>query len=140
MVVSYEVALAEVNSALPIRKIAEGLDRLALSADAKALLMDLARITTKVGNAVIAIGRKIMSIVLDVVRSFPRTTFGLIIAVTITMFITMIPLLGAAIAGVVGPILAAFGVGVGAIQDAMDRDFGIHIRNVIDGFASLAQA
>ena len=54
-----DALLRDINDAMPLRKIADALDRMSLSADTKALLMDLAAVTVKAGEFVVNLGRKI---------------------------------------------------------------------------------
>lgn len=113
--------IADLNTTATERQIAAVIERLNISADAKALLHDLSRITMQVGKAVVQLGKKILSFVVDLVKRFPNTTFGLVLAVTLST------LVGGAVGGVwlVGPPLAAilskllilFGLTTGAVAD-----------------------
>lgn len=107
----------KVAESLPLRKIDEHLRRLPISADAKALLADLAKVTWKVGETAIQIGRRIISFILDLVKQFPHTAFGVIVGVTLTALIGAVPFLGPLLAPFLGPLLVAFGLAVGAVQD-----------------------
>ena len=44
------------NATASSRQIAEAIERLAVSADAKSLLMDMSRVTIKLGDAIISLG------------------------------------------------------------------------------------
>ncbi len=112
--------LRDVNDALPLRKIAEALDRMSLSADTKALLMDLAAVTVKAGEFVVNLGRKILTLALSIVRAFPGTIFGTVIAVAAGAMIAAVPLLGAVLAPLMSPLLMAFGLTMGALSDLRD--------------------
>lgn len=112
-----ELAAREINTALPLRKIAEQLDRLPLSADTKALIMDLAHVTVRTGEFVLQIGRKILSVVFEILKRFPQTTFGVVVSVAVAMLIASIPLLGGVLAPFLGPLIVAFGLTKGAIAD-----------------------
>ena len=52
------------------RFLQDRIDQLPVSADAKALLMDLAELTLTVGGKVLAFGRKILAIVFDLASKF----------------------------------------------------------------------
>ncbi|ULB12585.1 hypothetical protein ORIO_22735 (plasmid) [Cereibacter azotoformans] len=54
----FAVALAEVSRSQPLRLLLDRIERLNVSADVKALLRDLARITVRVGEAVVSIGKR----------------------------------------------------------------------------------
>lgn len=120
-------ALERIRTSPPLRKVKEFIDRTDLSADMKALLYDIAKITIKVGEAVVAIGRRILDIAMGLINRFPNMTIGLIVSV---VFVT---LLGIGSWIVVGPFLAKLlvllGITQGAVEDirqgalkvAMDR-------------------
>jgi hypothetical protein len=109
--------LKELNLSLPLRKLTAFIDQLDISADFKALLRDLARVTWHVGSTAVAIGRKILSVALDVFTAFPGTSFGVVIAVIITSIVGTIPLVGPLLAAFVGPIMLATGLTMGALSD-----------------------
>lgn len=56
------------------REIADKLDRLAVSADVKLLMTQLAALTMKVGDAIVEVGRRLMSFVFETVKLFPHIT------------------------------------------------------------------
>ena len=87
-----EAAIKEANAALPNRKLHALIERTNLSADMKALLIDVASITAKVAGTVITIGRKILTVVLDLVKVFPSVTLGVIAALVISALIAAIPI------------------------------------------------
>lgn len=95
----------------------ERIERLALSADAKVLLGQIADTTAKVGKTVIAIGRQVLTFVFDLLRQFPNTAFGVIVGVVLTMLVASVPFVGAALGALLGPLLIALGLVKGAIAD-----------------------
>jgi hypothetical protein len=109
--------LKELTISLPLRKLIAYIDQLDVSADMKAMLCDLAQVTTVVGSAVIAIGRKILSVALDIVMTFPGTTFAVAVASIVTLIVGTIPLVGPLLAAFVGPIMLATGLTMGALTD-----------------------
>lgn len=109
-----------IDQSLTVRQIEKFLDRVDMSPDAKALLSDLMRVTIKVGTTVLQIGRQILTFIIDLVARFPNTTFGVIVGVVLTMLVAAVPLIGGVLAGVIGPLLIAFGIGMGAINDMRD--------------------
>lgn len=117
---SRNALLQDINDALPLRKIAEALDRMSLSADTKALLMDLAAVTVKAGEFVVNLGRKILTLALSIVRAFPGSIFGTIVAVVVASLIAGFPILGSFFAMFLQPLLMAFGLTMGALSDLRD--------------------
>lgn len=83
------------------------------SADAKALLRDLARITVRVGEVVVAIGRKVVDFAFELMKAFPNTVFGVIIGLIVAALVGSVPVLGALLA----PLAVAFGLAKGALED-----------------------
>lgn len=120
----------EINTGLPLRKLAAQIDRLALSADVKSLLMDLARITMKVGEVVLQIGRKIISVAFDIIARFPNTIFGIVIGVAVALLVGSIPLLGGLLTPFAMPLLLAFGLTKGAIADMANEGWTSRIREL----------
>jgi hypothetical protein len=116
-----EAALASVEESLTLRKIRGQIDRLAVSADAKALLMDIASMTVQVGEWIVAIGRKIVSFALDLSKRFPNTAFGIVIALVLGALVASafggIPLVGAVLVAKLQAIILLFGIAKGAMAD-----------------------
>lgn len=91
------------------RQIETFIDRLDISADAKANLAGFAKVTVKVGREVVRIGRKIVDVLFSFLRNFPGIGFGVIFAVVITTLLGAIPLLGAVLGPMASTLLVAFG-------------------------------
>lgn len=113
-------AVDEFATAPPLRRVQEWIDRLNASADTKALLMDLARVTVSVGGNIIAFGRKVLEIAFALVVKFQNLTFGVIIALVLSAVIATIPILGPMLTAILTPIMLAFGIARGAMQDFKD--------------------
>jgi hypothetical protein len=109
--------LKELNLSLPLRKLTAYIDQLDVSADFKAVLRDLAKVTWTVGSTVVAIGRKILSVALDIVSTFPGILFGVVVATIVTLIVGTIPFVGPLLAAFVGPIMLATGLTMGALSD-----------------------
>lgn len=103
-----------------LRALDKQLDRLAISADAKALLRDLARLSLTVGEAVLNVGRRIVGFIIDLAQRYPNTAFGVIVGVVITLLIAAVPFIGPFLAGFLGPLMMAFGIAIGALRDMGD--------------------
>ena len=128
------VALAEIAKAPSLRELNRRLENLPLSADAKAILADLARITVRVGSAIVAVGRKIIGFALSVLAALPSTSIGVIVALVVSALIVSVPLLGPVLGPVLGPLLVAFGLTHGALNDLRQRNFQARIENLVDQF------
>lgn len=112
-----DVALIDLSNPPSKRYLRDRIDRLAVSADAKALLYDLADITLDIGGKVVSAGRQILAFVLDLVKRFPDTAFGVIVALVVSSLIAAIPLLGVVLGPLLTPLLLAFGLASGALAD-----------------------
>ncbi len=77
---------------------------------------------------------------LDLLQLFPRTSFGLIIAVIATALVTAVPFLGPWLAAFIGPLLKVFALSVGAVSDALATDFGARASRMVEGLRGLATA
>ena len=135
-----EAVIKDVNSSLPQRKLIQMVERANMSADMKALLVDLARITVKVAGKVLSIGRKILSFVFDIIKLSPTITLGVLAAITISALIGSIPILGGVLTAVLSPLLLAAGVGMGAMKDLTSERLQTRLDNLIDSFSALKEA
>ena len=99
------------------------LDRQDISADAKMWIVKLSEMTVTVGKAVISIRMKIVTTTFNTLKSFPQTTFGVIVGAVLTLLVGSIPLIGALLGPILMPIFMVFGVGMGAIADFQASGF-----------------
>jgi len=134
-----EAAIKEANSALPNRKLKDLIERTNLSADMKALLTDIATITTKVAGKLISIGRKILTVVFDLIKLFPAITIGVIAALVLTSIIAAIPLIGGVLAGALSSILLLIGIGKGALSDLSSPALNERIQNFVNSLSALKE-
>ena len=104
----------------PHRALIDQIERLSISADAKVLLTRLARVTVKVGNAVVEVGRRILAFVFEAVRAFPHIALGVTVGFVMWWLIASVAVLGAVLGPILGPLLVAFGLGAGAMMDVSD--------------------
>jgi hypothetical protein len=123
----------------PKRALRDRIDRLSVSADAKALLNDLLEMAIEVGGRVIDAGRRILAFVFDLVERFPNTAFGVIVALVVSTLIASIPLLGLILGPVLSPLLLAFGLAAGAIADLKDAPLRARVGALERHFASATQ-
>jgi hypothetical protein len=134
------LAIKESNNSLPERKLKELIERSNLSADMKALLSDVARVTIKIGGKIISIGRKVLSIVFDLIKAFPTVTLGVIAALVITSLIGAIPIVGALFASLLSSILLLLGVAAGALHDFSSPALGDRISKIMVSMSALKEA
>lgn len=134
-----EAAIREANSALPNRKLKDLIERTNLSADMKALLTDIATITTKVAGKLISIGRKILTVVFDLIKLFPAITIGVIAALVLTSIIAAIPLIGGVLAGALSSVLLLLGIGKGALTDLSSPALNERIQNFVNSLSALKE-
>lgn len=133
-----EQALDQIQTSPPLRKIKEMLDRTDLSADTKALLYDVAKITVKIGETVVAVGRRIIDIAYKLVTKFPNTTFGVVVAVVLTTLCTgtigaVVPVLAVAL----NKLIFLLGIAAGAIEDLRQNAMKNAMERVFMEFAAL---
>lgn len=134
-----EEVIKDTNMSLPERKLNQLLERTSLSADVKAIMSDIMHITIKVGGKVLAIGRKILTFVLDLVKTFPAIAMGTIAALVITAVVGAVPIIGAPLAAFVGPILLAIGITAGALKDFTNDKLQDRITNLVESFKVLVE-
>ena len=134
-----EAAIKEANSALPNRKLTDLIERTNLSADMKALLSDIATITAQVAGKLISIGRKILTVVFDLIKLFPAITVGVIAALVLTAIIAAIPLVGGVLAGALSSILLLLGIGKGALTDLSSPALNERIQNFVNSLSALKE-
>lgn len=126
------VMTAAIVQSPTLRALDKQLDRLSISADAKALLRDLARLSVTVGAAALNIGRRIVGFIMDLAQRYPNTAFGVIVGVVLTLLIAAVPFIGPFLAGFLGPLMIAFGLAVGAIRDMGDAELRSRV-SILEG-------
>jgi len=116
------------------RELIDRIERLAISADAKVLLGKLVEIGVEIGGRVIQAGRRILAFILETMKLFPNTAFGLIVAFVVATLIAAIPLLGAVLSPLLVPLLLAFGLTAGALADLKEGAIRARVRKLEDEF------
>lgn len=136
-----ESVLAAVNDSLPLRKIEKMLDRTDLSADAKSIVLDVACYTIVVGDRIVALGRKLVSFAIELAKTIPNTLLGVALALVLASLvaspIAAVPIIGAAIAGLLKTILIVFGLTQGVLADMRSGELGKRIDNLTSQFSPL---
>lgn len=115
-------------------QILRRIESLDVSADAKALLADVLRLATRVGDTVLRIGRKILDFVLTMVRQFPALGFAVAVVAVITLLVSLVPFIGGALASLIGPLGLALGVAGAATLEMMEPDFRQRVADFAAGF------
>jgi hypothetical protein len=99
------------------RDLVESLGRIAMSADAKIMLDKIMAVTMDAGGRTFEIGRHLLTYVLELARRFPGTAFALCLALTVSCLIGAVPVVGAILAPLLTPLLMAFRLTIGALED-----------------------
>jgi hypothetical protein len=106
------------------RELHRRLNRVELSADAKAAIAQLSDLTVTVGDKIIDVGRRIVAFVLELIRRFPQLTFCTLVALAMSALIGSIPFLGPPLSALLGPLLIAAGLGIGALAELRSGQLG----------------
>ena len=123
---------------LSLAEIRDKIERMPLSADAKAILSDIAVVTLDVGGVLIAAGRKILSFVFDLVQRFPNTAFGALAASVVSALIASVPLFGVVLGPLLAPLLLALGLAAGALTDLKERAVAARFERLEKEFLALS--
>ena len=100
--------------------------------------MDIAGLTVKVGQTVLNIGRKILSVAFDIIQKFPKTTFGVVIAFIVTALVATVPVVGGVLVSFIGPLLVACGLTIGALEDMKDASWTLPVTKLEQQLAMVA--
>ncbi|AZQ67942.1 hypothetical protein EF888_12825 [Silicimonas algicola] len=139
MSATIDAVIKDINASLPERKLIGLIERTNLSADLKALLADLAKITVQLGGKLVAIGRKILAFAFDLIKAFPTVTLGIIAALVISSLIAAIPLFGGVLAAALSSLLLVLGISTGALKDFTSDKLGARIESLVNSFSALAE-
>lgn len=99
------------------REMLHRIERIDLSADAKAVTVKLMNLTLEVGGRILELGKAVLTFVLDLIKRFPHLTFGVAVALIVSFLIAAVPVVGPPLSALMTPILVAFGLSVGALED-----------------------
>lgn len=126
---SFQEALEIINQSPTLRKIKSYIDQSSLSADMKALLYDVSKFSVKIGETVVAIGRRIFEISTVLLKKFPNTAIGALVGAVIATILGgalgAITVMGATpfagLAAILSKIIVLLGVGKGFIDDLLNN-------------------
>ena len=110
------------------------IDNLGISADGKALLAELLRLSSQVGQQLFRIGRKILDFIFLTIDQFPTLTFSTIAALVVGALLSSVPLIGALLSSVLVPLALALGITYGVIKEVGSPDLDERIRAFTAGF------
>lgn len=117
---TFEEALELIEGSPSLRKIKSYLDNSDFSADIKALLYDIAAISVKIGEKVVALGRHIFALATALVAKFPNlvlgTIVGLVVAALIGSTLGSLPVIGG-LAAILSKLVVLLGVTKGFLDD-----------------------
>jgi len=113
--------LLATQDVVPKERVLTAIHNLELPAEAKAILAKIADITVTIGNAVLAIGKRLLELILYFVSEYPNASIGIIVGAVIGLAFNAIPLLGQFISSILTPLLAALGLAVGFWRDIQDK-------------------
>ncbi|NOD49990.1 MULTISPECIES: hypothetical protein [unclassified Ruegeria] len=113
------------------------IDNLAVSADAKVLLFQVATKVIRVGETVVKIGQKILETVFEVIKTYPNTSFGVVFGAIAGTLVSSIPIIGWVLGPVITPLLVVFGMTVGVAVDIADKAAERSIRTYLARFEPL---
>lgn len=114
------------------------IDNMNISADAKSLLSSIANTVIFVGEKIIQLGKKIIEIVMEMMKSFPNATFGMLLGLLLGTLVAAIPIIGVALGAFVTPIAAAFGLASGWMSDFQNATLKQKIMEAQQAFSPLA--
>jgi len=125
------------NFELNDEQVRSFIDRMKISADAKALLYQFSKATIRAGAAIIKIGRKIIDILFSTMNAFPNITFGVIFGLVVGALVASIPLIGAVLGSLATAIAVILGVVLGANEELKSGDLGERVKVILAEFSSL---
>jgi hypothetical protein len=120
------------------KKVKEVIDQLDVSADAKSALFAIAKVTIVVGGQIIKIGRKILDVIVRLANEFPNAGFGAILGGVLGFLVGSVPFIGLILGPICTPLLIAFGLAVGTMQDFRDKALVSKIISAQQNFSTVS--
>jgi hypothetical protein len=117
--------------------IQKRIDQLDISADAKQIVSGIMKITIRVGDTLLKIGQKIIELVLVILKSYPNTTFGLVLGMLVGFLVSSIPFLGGILGSFLIPLALAFGLAKGFMEDMSNKSLESKINEAVSMFEPL---
>ncbi|MBB1648758.1 hypothetical protein [Delftia sp. UME58] len=121
------------------RALLQKIEGLNVSADAKAILANLLRLSSQVGRRLVRIGRKILDLIFLTLDQFPTLAFATAVALVVGALLSAVPLIGTLLGAVLSPLAIALGIAYGAKKEMDSPDLQHRIRLFVAQFkAALA--
>lgn len=119
------------------RQVRQMIDNMNVSAEAKTLLSTIADTAIQVGEKIIQIGKKILEFVIELVKSYPKATFGVVLGLILGGLVTAIPIIGFLFGWLLQPLLPALGLALGWKSDIKDESLKQRIADIQKSFSPL---
>jgi len=116
------------------------IDSLEISAEAKLIISKISVTTVTFGQRIVKVGKKIIEILIFLAHKYPHMFIGMILSSLLLLLIAQVPLIGSIIVGLIGPLVIAFGLTMGAIQDFKDNAFANKLGEAMKMFDPLKTA
>jgi hypothetical protein len=120
------------NAVLSTQQIRRQIDQLALSADVKARLASFARVSVRIGNKLVHVGKWILNVLFALMRRFPAVTFCLLFAVVVGAVLGAIPVIGAVLQPIALSVGSFLGVVIGSRYDLQNPDLSLRVAEFIE--------
>lgn len=117
----------------PKRKLYQQIEKLSISADAKALLFTMTDTVIKIGEVLLPVGRAILGAALELLKIFPTLTLAVIIAKFLPLILPAW-LVKLKIAALIAKILPFFGAYVDIKDNIVNDKFGEAARSIAQKF------
>jgi predicted histidine transporter YuiF (NhaC family) len=102
------------------------------------LIDKISKATLTVGQAVIRLGRVVLSWVVDFIRTAPMVSFGLLLGAVFGALFAAIPVIGALLSPVVLPLSLALGFALTVSHELSDPNLRGRVEELVSRFAPLA--
>ena len=117
----------------PKRKLYQQIEKLSISADAKALLFTMTDTVIKIGEVLLPVGRAILGAALELLKIFPTLTLAVILAKFLPLILPAW-LVKLKIAALIAKILPFFGAYVDIKDNIVNDKFGEAARSIAQKF------
>ena len=115
------------------RKLYKQIEKLSISADAKALLFTMTDTVIKIGKVLIPIGRAILGAALELLKIFPTLTLAVILAKFLPLLVPMW-MVKVKLAALIAKILPFFGAYIDIKDNIVNDKFGKAARSIAQKF------
>ena len=117
----------------PKRKLSKQIEKLSISADAKALLFTMTDTVIKIGEVLLPVGRAILGAALELLKIFPTLTLAVILAKFLPLLLSTW-LVKVKLAALIAKILPFFGTYIDIKDNIVNDKFGEAARAIAQKF------